>query len=565
MGVGHEHSDVWASYEALRSAPEPSRVALLELSSELGRRLAGSQPARAAKVLHDAVDEVGAEVAELGPAEVEATVQVLRQLAELLERLGRADDAREAAAMERRLLDRTVETLEHTVDLRTRQLEQALVDLRVLSDRSQLDPLTGLAGRRRLGEVMADLVDRRVGCAVLAIDLDRFGRLNETLGHQIGDELLVEQARRLQQSARPHDTVARWGSDEFVVVMPGVGDLDVASRVADLVREALAAPFRSSSGESVVSTISVGVAVSPGDLDDPEALLREADLALERAKALGKGRVEVFGSELEATARRRFDTEHLLRDALAERRFEMYFQPVHSNVPGYPISAEALIRLHHPDGTLLAPGAFLDVAEETGLARPIGDWVIDETCRIAAGWSQLGTPFRVAVNVSATQLDADFPAVVAEALGRHGLLPSSLVMELTEHTLLQADEEQVAALTRIRDTGVHLALDDFGTAYSSLSHLRRFPVDVVKIDKSFVAGICRSDQDNAIVRAVVDLSQTFRFRVVAEGVETAEQLDQQRRLGCHGAQGYLIGRPKPARAFGELLGTLPLLEALGRS
>jgi EAL domain-containing protein (putative c-di-GMP-specific phosphodiesterase class I)/GGDEF domain-containing protein len=540
MGVGHDHSDVWARYESLRSSPQPSRVALLELSSELGRRLAGSQPARAAQVLHDAVEEVGAEAVDLSPAEVEATVHVLRQLAELLERLGRADDARDAAAMERRLLDRTVETLEQTVDLRTRQLEQALVDLRVLSDRSQLDPLTGLAGRRRLGEVMADLVDRRVGCAVLAIDLDRFGRLNETLGHQIG-------------------------SDVFVVVMPGVGDLDAASRAADVVREALAAPFHSSSGESVVSTISVGVAVSPGELDDPEALLREADLALERAKALGKGRVEVFGSELEATARRRFDTEHLLRESLAERRFEMYFQPVHSNVPGYPISAEALIRLHHPDGTLLAPGAFLDVAEETGLARPIGDWVIDETCRIAAGWSRLGTPFRVAVNVSATQLDAEFPAVVAESLARHGLPPSSLVMELTEHTLLQADEEQVAALTSIRATGVHLALDDFGTAYSSLSHLRRFPVDVVKIDKSFVAGICRSDQDNAIVRAVVDLSQTFRFRVVAEGVETAEQLDQQRRLGCHGAQGYLIGRPKPARAFGELLGTLPLLEALGRS
>jgi diguanylate cyclase (GGDEF)-like protein len=561
MGPPDDHADLWARYEELRSATEPRASELLSLSSELGRRLADTDPERAIEVLRDAVDE-----ASSGPRadDVDTTVRVLRDLVELLERLGRPDEAREVAAHERRLLDRTVETLEHTIDLRTRQLEQALVDLRHLADQSQLDPLTGLPGRRLLAEVMAELVARREPCAVLAIDLDRFARLNETLGHQTGDELLVEQARPLQETARPHDTVARWGSDEFVVVMPGIGSLDAATRIADIVRTALAQPFHSSTGELVVSTISVGVAVATDDVTDAEALLREADLALERAKALGKGRVEVYGDEMQTTARRRYDTEHLLRLALEEHRFELYFQPVHSNSLGYPIAAEALIRLHHPDGTLLAPGAFLDVAEETGLARPIGDWVIDETCRIAAGWSHLGTPVRVAVNVSAIQLDADFPAVVADALGRHGLPPSSLVMELTEHTLLQADEEQVDALTRIRGTGVNLALDDFGTAYSSLSHLRRFPVDVVKIDKSFVAGICRSDQDNAIVRAVVDLSQTFRFRVVAEGVETAEQLDQQRRLGCHGAQGYLIGRPKPARAFGELLGTLPLLEALGR-
>src|SRR5215218_2250999 len=263
MGSSDEHSDLWARYEELRGASEPRASELLELSSELGRRLADSDPERALEVLRDAVDE-----ASSGPRtdDVDATVRVLRDLVALLERLDRPDEAREVAAHERRLLDRTVESLEHTVDLRTRQLEQALIDLRHLADQSQLDPLTGLPGRRLLADVMTELVARRERCAVLAIDLDRFARLNETLGHQTGDELLVEQARRLQQTARPHDTVARWGSDEFVVVMPGIASLDAATRIADIIRNALAQPFHASTGELVVSTISVGVAVATNDL-----------------------------------------------------------------------------------------------------------------------------------------------------------------------------------------------------------------------------------------------------------------------------------------------------------
>ena len=561
MGQRDDHSELWVRYEQIRNDPHRRVADLLELSAELGRRLADSDPARAIDVLAHAADS-----AALQPtAGAEPTLEVLRMLAELLESSDRLDEARDIRDTERQVLDRRVASLEQVIDLRTRQLEQALIDLRDLSDRSQLDPLTGLAGRQRLTEVMAELVVRQDRCAVLAIDLDRFGRLNETLGHQAGDELLVEHAARLQRVVRNRDTVARWGSDEFVVVMPGVYDLATAIAMADGIRDELARPFTTVIGETVISTISVGVAIAAESVADPEALLREADIALERAKALGKGRVEVFGAELEETARRRFDTEAMLRSALDEGRFELYFQPVHPNLAGHPIAAEALLRMHHPTGDILAPGAFLDVAEETGLTRPIGDWVLNETCRIAAGWMRLGTPFSVAVNVSATQLDAEFPANIADALARHGVPPHMLVMELTEHTLLEADDTQVQALLAVRATGVRIALDDFGTAYSSLSHLRRFPVDVVKIDKSFVAGICRSERDNAIVRAVVDLSHTFRFRVVAEGVETAEQLDQQRRLGCHGAQGFLIGRPKPASVFDELLGSLPLLQALTRA
>lgn len=559
MGQRDDHSDLWARYEELRNDPQTRVADLLDLSTELGNRLASVDPARAIDILTGAAAIAAREPAAAGP---DATLGVLRLLGDLLEGANRAEEARTVREEERRVLDQRVQSLEQIVDLRTRQLEQALIDLRDVSDRSQLDPLTGLAGRQRLGEVMAELVDREDRCAVLAIDLDRFSRLNETLGHQVGDEVLVEHAMRLQGAVRSRDTVARWGSDEFIVVMPGVHDLTAASAMAEVIRQALARPFTLSNGESVISTISVGIAIATERVTDPEALLREADIALERAKALGKGRVEVFGVELEASARHRFDTEALLRSALEEHRFELYFQPVHPNGDGHPIAAEALLRMHHPDGTLLAPGAFLDVAEETGLARPIGDWVINEACRVAAGWMRVGTPFSVAVNVSAAQLDAEFPRRIAASLAQHGVPPHMLVMELTEHTLLEADEVQVRALLEVRSSGVRIALDDFGTAYSSLSHLQRFPVDVVKIDKSFVAGICRSERDNAIVRAVVDLSQTFRFRVVAEGVETAEQLDQQRRLGCHGAQGFLIGRPKPAAVFDELLGSLPMLQAL---
>lgn len=476
-------------------------------------------------------------------------------------------EARYAALdLENRDLDRRLRTLQQLVDDRDRQLEQALIDLREVKDQSDIDPLTRLANRQALRRLMAQLSFRGDRCAVLAIDVDRFGRLNETLGHDVGDGLLVELARRLVRSVRSRDTVARWGGDEFMVVLPGIRELGAATSMADAIRVALAEPVVLPDGATVRCSISVGVAVAGSGLVDPDELLRQVDTALERAKERGKDRVEVFGDELGVDARRRFETEHLLRQALDEGWFELYFQPVHPNDEGYPIAAEALLRLRHPDGTLLLPGAFLDVAEETGLARPIGRWVVEEACRIASRWAGRLAPFRLAINVSAAQLGPEFPSLISGSLERHGLDPALLVVELTEHTLLEADDEQVEALVAVRRAGVRIALDDFGTAYSSLNHLRRFPVDVVKIDKSFVAGFCRSDQDHAIVKAVVDLSRTFQFRVIAEGVETAEQFDQQLRLGCHGAQGYLIGHPKSADAFERLLASRPIVDAiLGRT
>ena len=454
-----------------------------------------------------------------------------------------------------------VESLEQLVGERTRQLEQALIDLRDLSARADHDPLTGLANRRRLRELLGELVGVRVPATVMTIDLDRFSRINETLGHAAGDQLLVEIAGRLSSVLRPQDTVGRWGGDEFVIILPSLATPASVSAMADAVLEAINEPWWSND-EEVVPSASIGVTLAPNGLDDADSALREADTALQRAKSMGRRRIEWFGAELGEAARTRFETERLIRDGLANGWFELYFQPVHPNHDGYPLAAEALLRLHHPDGRLLSPGAFLEVAEDTGLARPLGTWVLNEACRLAGTWMQGGVPFRFAVNVSASQLDAELPDLVDRALSDNGLSPMTMTLELTEHLLLEADEVQVDALNRIRDHGVQLALDDFGTAYSSLNHLRKFPVDVVKIDRSFVAGICDNAADTAIVRAVVDLSRTFGFRVIAEGVETTEQLDAQRRLGCHGAQGYLIGRPRPAAEFGRLLASRALVGAL---
>ena len=461
------------------------------------------------------------------------------------------------------LTDRRL-ALEHLVRVREAQLDRALIDLRDANQRNELDPLTGLANRQHLREVLTEIVEAQGHCAVLAVGLDRFSRLNETLGHRVGDEFLVEMSARLQHAVRISDVVARWGGDEFVIVVPGVHEPAAAVGLAEAIRQAVAEPWGAGDGRALTPSVSIGVAVGRQGEVPPDHLLRHADAALEQAKVRGKDRVEVFGEDIGAASQRRFEVERLLRAALDDDLFELYFQPVHANTPGYPLTAEALLRLHHPDGRLLAPGAFLDVAEETGLARPIGSWVLRSACAVASRWAGVGEPFHCAVNVSAHQLDDEFPDLIADTLERQSLDPERLVLELTEHTLLEADAVQVDALDRIRATGVRIALDDFGTAYSSLTHLRRFAVDVVKIDQSFIAGITVNAEDAAIVSAIVELSRTFGFRVVAEGIETVQQLDLQRRLGCHGAQGYLIGRPKPAAAFGELLATrLPLAALSG--
>ena len=460
------------------------------------------------------------------------------------------------------LRDRRLRSLEQLVDDRTRELEQALVALRDLNHRSRFDELTGLVNRHHVVDVLAERLAAHETVGVLAIGIDRFTRINESLGHAVGDALLVELAHRLEHMLDAADVVARWGGDEFVVLLCGVRDGGAAVLVAEVIRQRLGVAWSGLPDVSLVPSVTIGVAISEDDPGDPERLLRQADLALDQAKSKGKGRVEVFGDSLGDASRRRFDAEMLVRSALENDWFELYYQPVYSNATGRPSAAEALIRIAHPELGLLPPAVFLDVVEETGLAIPVGEWVFDTACRALARWQQVGRWFRLSVNVSANQLDHRLPGVVAGCLARAGAHPEGLVIELTEHALLEADETQVAVMLAIRELGVRIALDDFGTAYSSFSHLRQFPIDFVKIDRSFVAGICLNPQDEAIVRAVVDLSRSFDFRVIAEGIESTDQLDRQRLLGCHAAQGYLIGRPMTNAVFTDLLTGLPMLDRL---
>lgn len=457
-----------------------------------------------------------------------------------------------------------VASLEALVEARTRQLEQALVDLRDMADRSQHDPLTGLANRTHLRELLAARIASRHSVAVLAIDIDRFTRVNETIGHVAGDALIVEVARRLGRIVSPADTLARWGGDEFMVILNGHTEIERVESVANGIRQALGVPWLAAEGTEVVPSVTIGVALAPNGEIDPDVVLQQVDIALEEAKRAGRGRVEVFGDALGDAAQHRFETESLIRQGMERGWFELFFQPIYSNETGRPYAAESLLRLRHPERGVLAPAAFLDVAEDTGLAVPLGDWVIRSACEHLAAWQDSTPGFRLAVNVSASQLDSNFPVMVAESIDATGADAEALVIELTEHLLLAADEEQVAVLNSLRSMGIRIALDDFGTAYSSFNHLRRFPIDIVKIDRSFVAGICSNPEDLAIVAAVVDLSRVFGFRVIAEGVETSEQLDLQRRLGCFGAQGFLIGRPRPASHFGELLAGLSIVDQVTR-
>ena len=431
------------------------------------------------------------------------------------------------------------------------------------------DALTGLPNRAlvldRLGHALARSQRECRSVGVLFVDLDRFKMVNDTLGHSVGDDVLIRIGERLLGSVRPGDMVGRLAGDEFVVVCE---DVDTAGllKIADRVAEAVEAPL-SLYGRDAVITASIGVAqVATGGR--PEDVLRDADVAMYRAKERGRARIEVFDSSVRARLLERLETEQALRRAIGRGEMRLHYQPIVGASDGVLLGVEALVRWQHRERGLVPPADFIPLAEETGLITSIGRWVLTEACSQLGRWQAADPRLRslkVGVNLSARQFtDPNLVPLVAEALAVAGIEPQSVSLEITESVLMEEVQATAQTLRALKDLGVCLSIDDFGTGYSSLSYLKRFPVDVLKIDRSFVDGLGVDAEDDAIVTAVVSLAHALNLEVVAEGVETELQLMELRRLGCDAAQGYLLGRPAEAAHHGpQLSAELPKVFGAG--
>jgi diguanylate cyclase (GGDEF)-like protein/PAS domain S-box-containing protein len=423
------------------------------------------------------------------------------------------------------------------------------------------DPLTGLPNRVLfLDRVEHALARRSTRVAVLFLDLDHFKLVNDSLGHEAGDALLVDVAPRLREAVRPGDTIGRFGGDEFGILLENVDGERAATEVAERIAAAFARPFVLDGVEHFAGA-SIGIALGGGGDDEPQALVRDADAAMYRAKERGRGRYELFDAAMRARAMDRLSLENDLRRALERDELRLAYQPVISLRDGAIVSVEALVRWAHPRRGLLPPGEFIGVAEESGLIEPLGEWVLDAACRQAARWHAErpdDRPVGVAVNLAARQLArADVVDVVSATLRRSGLEPSSLSLEITETVLLDEPDTIARTLIGLGALGVHVELDDFGTGYSSLGYLTRLPIEGLKLDRAFVDGLGTERRDTAVATAVVRMAQALSLHVTAEGVETEVQLAELIGLGCAYAQGFLFARPVDAADVSELLSGTP--------
>lgn len=414
------------------------------------------------------------------------------------------------------------------------------------------DELTGLANRRQLLDGIRGVVADGRSVAVLLLDLDRFKLINDSLGHDRGDELLVVVADRLRLAVRPGDLVARLGGDEFAVVLPGPVSVTEAEFVADRLLDLIGEPIVLGSQE-VFPTVSVGIAVADDDVAVSD-LLRRADTAMYRAKSMGRARHEAFDEQLRDEVMARMATEAGLRGALRSGEFCVHYQPEVSLVTGDVLAVEALVRWDHPVQGLLTAARFIDIAEETGLVVDIGEFVLTEACREAVTWPGGKTAPQLRVNFSAAQLQRDETiGLVRAALAASGLPAHRLCLEITESAVMSDLERSAEILDRLKEMGVELAVDDFGTGFSSLAYLKQFPVDVLKIDRAFVSGLGSDDDDTAFVRSIISLAEALGLVVVAEGVETATQSSALLDLGCERAQGYLFAAPAPATVLQDFM------------
>ncbi len=411
------------------------------------------------------------------------------------------------------------------------------------------DPLTGLANRvlfhDRLHQALRVAEREDHGVAVMIMDLDRFKEINDTLGHQSGDIVLQETARRLHRTLRETDTIARLGGDEFAILLPNVPDPAVSLNVADKIRVGLNQPFMIQ-GLTLDVRTSIGIAMFPSHGKDAETLVQRADIAMYLAKA-AKTEVEIYASERDQYSPSRLALVGEMRGAIDHDEFVLHYQPKISLKTGEVGGVEALIRWQHPMREMVYPDEFIPLAEHTGLIEPITRYVLDEVLRQCAEWRRQGLNLPIAVNLSARiLLDEDFPDRVADALRHWGVAPSLLQFEITESTLVADPKRALGVLTRLSQMGVQLSIDDFGTGYSSLSHLKRLPLKELKIDKSFVMNMTADENDLVIVRSTIDLGRNLGLQVVAEGVETADVWAKLSDLGCDYAQGYYSARPMPA-------------------
>jgi diguanylate cyclase (GGDEF)-like protein/PAS domain S-box-containing protein len=424
------------------------------------------------------------------------------------------------------------------------------------------DALTGLANRALLLDRLEQAVTRHARdpgtLALLFLDLDRFKVINDSLGHDVGDQLLLAVAGRLSGCIRREDTLARLGGDEFVVLVEDPRSAGGAPALAERMLAALGVPF-TLSGREFFLTTSIGIVVSQAPHAGASALLRDADVALYRAKSKGKACYEIFDAQMNAHALERLELEGQLQRALGRDEFVVYYQPQVELATGRQVGLEALVRWRHPERGLLVPSVFLGLAEETGLIRPLGQWVLGAACRQARRRQDEapGAPPQViGINLSAREFQ--HPGLVehvAAILRETQVDPQALQLEITEQTVMADAEDAAATLGQLKALGVRLAIDDFGTGYSSLSYLKRFPVDTLKIDRTFISGVGADAENQAIVQAVLSLGHALQITVVAEGVETAADVAALRRLGCEFGQGYYFGRPRPlgeaAREVGE--------------
>ncbi|MCZ7563165.1 MAG: EAL domain-containing protein [Burkholderiales bacterium] len=435
---------------------------------------------------------------------------------------------------------------------RRRAAEDDLVRL------AHYDVLTGLPNRVLFQDRVAQEIARARrnggGAALMFIDLDRFKVINDTLGHDVGDELLKQVARRLTGSLRASDTVSRFGGDEFAVLMTELRDSQAAGHVADKVISAFAQPFLLGGQETYV-TASIGIALYPVDGDLPATLVKHADIAMYRAKELNRNNVQFYTPKNNARAIERLRLENDLRKALEREQFVLYFQPKVDLATRHVCGAEALLRWRHPERGLVSPAEFIPLLEETGMIVPVGEWILRAACRQIKEWDAQGLPpLRVAVNLSGRQFHMnDLPDMVRRVLAESGVEPQLLELEITESFLMRNADEAIGALRELKAEGVHLAVDDFGTGYSSLAYLKRFPLDTLKIDRSFVRDITTDPDDAAITRTVINMARGLKLSTVAEGVETEAQLAFLTANGCDHMQGYFYSPPVPAEECAKLV------------